>query len=955
MVETAITTQEVASIMISYSRKDKEFVQNLHGALSSSGIPEENIWIDWDDIPPAADWMEEITRAIGAADAFVFVISPYSLNSKVCGEELRIAIENNKKLIPILYREAQEGDPIPKMVSKTNWIFMNQAESTEAEIPTLLEAINTDLEWVREHTRTLERAIEWDQQGRDKSFLLRGVDLEAAENWQADAVQGKEPQPTHLQAIYIQTSRQDAKRRRRNLLIGVSVALVVSIALGITALFQWQEAQKQSEINLVRQLSAQATSKKEERLDLASLLSLEAIRLSERRSSITDISRAEVVGSLLSVVTHKPALYGYIHGHNAKVIDVDINLEAQLIATASEDGTVRLIDAETLSLRFLFQEDGERFSTAAISPDGKRLSLGGSSGTISLWDTATGQLVGEPSDGHDGEIIRILYSPHGKVLVSAGLDKKVFEYDADSLETIRVFDNNEDVASIAFDAVGSVLAIGTVEGFIDIFNFENGEVILTIDTGFGDGAKAVAFSNDGTLLASGGVGGIVDLWDAESGDSLEQFIYPGVIVINSLEFDPLGRFLAVGTDNRNIFLVGVNNEINNFTDEFRFLSGHVGEIFAMDISKDGRFLLSGGIDHTAILWDVVDGLEGRGSEIETIYSYHENDVNEVDFSPDGTMMASGSDDSNVYIQDLSGDENESRVLDAHNGRVLDVAFDSSGRLLASSDSDGVIILWDVKTGQIVGDKMEHGFDLSWMPLAFSPDGKLLASGSDDGSVILWNVATHQQVGDKIDAHSELVFSLAFSSDGKTLASGSVDFDIKLWDIETRQEIHTLYHQAQVQSLIFTRDGSRLFSGGFDTLIKLWDVNTGEQITQLSGHLGDVTDLAFNPDETLLISGSTDGNVSLWDMSSLERIGSLSGSAASLIGIAFNPIEPLIAAASRDDNVYVWNTDIDGWKRYACVRTNRNLTQAEWNRYIGSQEEYHLSCPEFPPPTDLANP
>ena len=188
-----------------------------------------------------------------------------------------------------------------------------------------------------------------------------------------------------------------------------------------------------------------------------------------------------------------------------------------------------------------------------------------------------------------------------------------------------------------------------------------------------------------------------------------------------------------------------------------------------------------------------------------------------------------------------------------------------------------------------------------------------------------------------------------------MASGSVDFDIKLWDIETRQEIHTLYHQAQVQSLIFTRDGSRLFSGGFDTLIKLWDVNTGEQITQLSGHLGDVTDLAFNPDETLLISGSTDGNVSLWDMSSLERIGSLSGSAASLIGIAFNPIEPLIAAASRDDNVYVWNTDIDGWKRYACVRTNRNLTQAEWNRYIGSQEEYHLSCPEFPPPTDLANP
>jgi len=407
MAENSMPTQQQASIMISYSRKDADFVRKLVDALSDVGLHEDNIWIDWHDIPPAADWMEEITRAIGAADAFVFVISPDSLNSKVCGEELRIAVENNKKLIPILYRDAQEGDPIHEKISSTNWIFMRPDSPIEEGIPSLLDAVNTDLEWVREHTRTLERAIEWDQRGRDKSYLLRGVDLDAAESWQANAIQGKEPQPTHLQAVYIQTSRQDANRRRRNLLIGVSVALLVSIILGITALFQWQEAQEQSEINLVRQLSAQATSKKEERLDLASLLSLEAIRLSERRSSITDISRAEVVGSLLSVVTHKPALNGYIHGHTAKVIDVDINLEAQLISTASEDGTVRLIDADTLALRYLFRKEGERLLTAAISPDGKQIAIGGSSGIVSLWDTETGLLIGEMPDVHDDEISAI--------------------------------------------------------------------------------------------------------------------------------------------------------------------------------------------------------------------------------------------------------------------------------------------------------------------------------------------------------------------------------------------------------------------------------------------------------------------------------------------------------------------------------------------------------------------
>ena len=948
MAEPSITTQELASIMISYSRKDKEFVQNLQGALSASGIPEENIWIDWDDIPPAADWMDEITRAIGAADAFVFVISPDSLNSKVCGEELRIALENNKKLVPILYREAQAGDPIPSIVSKTNWIFMNQEGSIEAQIPTLLEAINTDLEWVREHTRTLERAIEWDQQGRDKSFLLRGVDLEAAESWQADAVQGKEPQPTHLQAIYIQTSRQDAKRRRRNLLIGVTVALVVSIALGITALFQWQEAQEQSEINLVRQLSAQATSKKDQRLDLASLLSLEAIRLSERRSTVSDISRAEVVGSLLSVVTHKPALNGYIHGHTARVVDVAIHLDARLIATASEDGTVRLIDADTLKLRHLFQEENDFLITAAISPDGNQVAIGATSGIISLWDSKSLRLMSQISSEHDQGIFRILFSPDGNSIVTAGLGGKVIEYNAATLEQKRVIIEDIPVRSLAFDSTGSKLVIGGDDGIIDIFDMANGDHIQSIDFGFS--TSAVAFSADGSILATGSFGN-VDLWDLETGKAIDQFEYPGVISVNSLVFDPLGEFLAMGSDNRNVFLLGLQAEAIGFNGEIDLLSAHVGEIFDIDISSDGSVLLSGGIDQTAILWDVIDGLKGGGSDIQTIYSYHENDVNEVAFSPDGRLMASASDDTQIYIQDLTGDEDDRQVFTAHEERVVDVSFDPTGKLLASSDSNGVIILWDVDNGQMLGDFLYHGdgSDVSWLPLAFSPQGGILASGSADATIIIWDIATGQQVGETIPAHSDNVFSLAFSPDGKTLASGSLDFSITLWDMETYSEILTFDHEAQVQSLIFSPDGDYLFSGGFDALIKIWDVNSGVQVDQLTGHLGDVTDLAFSSDETLLASASTDGNVILWDVQSLERIGYLSGSPASLIGLAFSPTEPLVAAASRDDNIYVWETDLETWKKLACFRANRNLTQDEWDRYIGTQEEYHLTCPEFPSP------
>ena len=955
MAEITKSNQQQASLIISYSRKDKEFVQNIYGALTTAGIPEENIWIDWDDIPPASDWMDEITRAIGAADAFVFVISPDSLNSKVCGEELHIAIENNKKLIPIMHRDPQEGDSVHEKISSTNWIFMGQDDAFEPALALLLEALNTDLDWVREHTRTLERAIEWDQNDRDKSFLLRGVDLDTAEKWQANAAEGKEPQPTRLQAIYIQTSRQDAKRRRRNLLIGVSIALVVSIALGITALFQWKEAQEQAVMNLVRQLSAQATSKKEERLDLASLLSLEAMRISQRNERIENLCRAEVQASLLSVVTHKPALNGYIHGHTAQIYDVDINLNALLIATASRDGTVRLIDADTFALRYLFQKENDKLSVAAISPDGNQLATGGSLGIITLWDTETGQQIGEMSGGHNASIFRILYSPNGNSLISAGDDGQVIEYNAATMDVNRVVYNEQLVGSIAFGPLGSTLAIGTLDGYIEIVDMKNGNIIWTIDTGEVDAINAVAFYNDGTRLASGGVGGVVELWDVETGGYLDQFVYPGVIAINSLTFDPLGEFLAVGSDNRNVFLVGLQQNGGGFNEEVDLLSAHVGEIFDIAISKDGKFLLSGGVDQTAILWDVFDGLQGRGSDIETVFSYHEADVNNVTFNHDGTLLASAGDDFLVYIQDLTSDENDRSVLAGHHGRVLDVVFDPNGKLLASSDSNGDIILWEVETGQRIGDRLKHSSDVGWLPLTISPDGKMLASGSVDGSVMLWDIATGQPVGETMFGHSSDVLALTFSPDGNTLASGSLDWNIILWDVGTGDKIRILQNPAEVQALIFTGDGQRLVSGSWDAMIRIWDVATGDQVTELSGHLGDVTDLAINPEETLLASGSTDGNVILWDMKSLELSGFLSGSPASLIGIAFSPSDPLIAAASRDDNVYVWETNIDAWIDVACFRANRNLTQAEWNRYIGPQEEYHLTCPDYPPPLEFTNP
>src|SRR5215217_1030792 len=109
------------SVFISYSRKDKAFVQKLNSALDEAGV---QAWVDWEGIELASDWMETITQAIQGNDAFLFVISPDSLKSKICADELELGIKLNKKLIPILYREPTSSSKMHEKLASTNWVYL---------------------------------------------------------------------------------------------------------------------------------------------------------------------------------------------------------------------------------------------------------------------------------------------------------------------------------------------------------------------------------------------------------------------------------------------------------------------------------------------------------------------------------------------------------------------------------------------------------------------------------------------------------------------------------------------------------------------------------------------------------------------------------------------------------------------------------------------------------------
>jgi hypothetical protein len=171
----------MADVFISYSRKDTEFVRKLVDSLKADGL---DVWVDFEDIPFATDWWKEIVSGIEAAQSTIFVLSPDSLQSKVCSLEVNYIINNKKRLIPILIREQEVNAldttqyTVPKAIRNLNWIFFHNEKIYDESYKKLRDTMNTNFESVRDHTRLLLKAREWENSGRNTSFLLRGAELQ---------------------------------------------------------------------------------------------------------------------------------------------------------------------------------------------------------------------------------------------------------------------------------------------------------------------------------------------------------------------------------------------------------------------------------------------------------------------------------------------------------------------------------------------------------------------------------------------------------------------------------------------------------------------------------------------------------------------------------------------------------------------------------------------------------
>lgn len=222
----------MTDVFISYSRKDREFMRTLYERLQQS---QRDVWVDWEDIPPSAEWLREIEQAIEAADAFIFVLSANSLASRVCVHEVEHAVRYNKRIIPVVFEDV-DARLAPAPLDRLNWLFFRPSDDFTASFEALVKAVDTDLPWVRAHTRLLVRAREWETHGRDKSYVLMGSDLDEAERLLGDD-RLRDPPVAPLQMAYVMASRHRDTELQKKQLRGFYVVSIIYSLLQAVVLY----------------------------------------------------------------------------------------------------------------------------------------------------------------------------------------------------------------------------------------------------------------------------------------------------------------------------------------------------------------------------------------------------------------------------------------------------------------------------------------------------------------------------------------------------------------------------------------------------------------------------------------------------------------------------------------------------------------------------------------------
>ncbi|NEO31522.1 MAG: hypothetical protein F6K36_14020 [Symploca sp. SIO3C6] len=631
---------------------------------------------------------------------------------------------------------------------------------------------------------------------------------------------------------------------------------------------------------------------------------------------VQDDTKARVVSTLRQAV-YEVREKNRLQKHNQPVNSVSFSPDGQIIASASNDGIIKLWNPQGKELQS-FRENNQPINSVSFSPNGQTIASASNDKTVKLWN-----FQGKPLQtfkGHQDVVNSISFSPNGQIIASASNDN-----------TVKLW-----------NLQGKLLQ-----------NFEE----------HGNWVNSVSFSPDGKIIASASNDGTIKFWNLQ-GEQLRELKLTGKITI--VKFSPNGqRIASVSNDENNKdYTIKIwdleGKKIQNIK-EFKTIKSHSSWITSLSFSPDNKKIVSASNDNTV----QVSNLE---NEKKQTLKGHSNRVASVSFSPDGHTIASASVDTTVKLWNLESKKPgnlKARIVkgDSSSARVTSVSFSPDRQLFVSANDRNKVTLYKVTLWSTNGSKAKI-FNIQDYHTAiinsvnFSPDGQRIAIASEDTSMKPGNILNTEYVVklynlegrllNLLKGHSAPVKSLSFSPDSKIIAAVSLDKTVRLWsqegellptlsnlssnyvsfspdsskivsvDADNRLQIRTIEgnlfqslpgHTDSVTSVSFSPDGNKIASGSKDSTVRLWNLNQGKLFKTLGEHSKQVNSVSFSHNGKLIASASDDQTIKIWSHNGKE-LRTLFGHEARVLSVNFTPNDKQLVSADSEGKVIVWDLDLD---------------------------------------------